>query len=241
MSAIRKFLFDTSFDPDNPGPATAAPAAEPVEEEPPAPTFGEAELEAARQEAFNAGRENGVAESLAGLEQQIASALQSALADIRTLLADQAAAAETRRAVAMRLSLKAIETLFPTLSQSTTMDEVESAIGSILRQVEDEPRVVIRVAETLAEPLSERLSAISTDAGFQGQLVLLPDGTLAPGAVRVEWASGGAERDNVQLWQDLRATVEAHLAGLPEIPQADGAAPQGLQDDPVPASDAPPA
>ena len=216
MTAVRKFLFDNSFDARSPEPETAdcgpeAPMPEPLE-----PTFSEAELEAARQEGFAAGRQAGAGETMAGLEQQISTALASANSQIEMLLSDHAAAAETRRAVAMRLALKAVETLFSSLVGSTRLAEIEGAIDGVLRQLEDEPRVVIRVADDLAETLRERLEAIAIGADFRGQLVLMPDAALGPGDARVEWASGGAERDTAQLWLDLRATVEAHLATLPE-------------------------
>ena len=235
MSAVRKFLFDTSFDPGLSETAAGERADLPLEKAPPPPSFSEAELEAAREEAFAAGREAGAAEALGGLEQRIATALESATAQIETLLADQAAAAETRRAVAMRLSIKAIETLFPTLLQSTALAEIEAAIGSALTKLEDEPRVVIRVADEAAEPLRERLAGLGAEARFGGQLVLLPDGALGPGAARVEWASGGAERDSNRLWQELRAVIEAHLAGLPESALPEAPAPTS----PAPESRAP--
>lgn len=228
MSAVRKFLFDTSFDPGQPEAVAAAGAGpeESVEAAPPPPSFSEAELEAAREVAFAAGREAGTSEALGGLEQRTATALESAIAQIETLLSDQAAAAETRRAVAMRLSIKAVETLFPTLVQSSALAEIEAAIGSALTKLEDEPRVVIRVADEAAEPLRERLAALGAEARFDGQLVLLPDDALGPGAVRVEWASGGAERDSHRLWQELRATIEGHLASLPETTFTEPPAPE---------------
>ena len=58
MGHLEKFLFETSFDAENAAKAKAraAAAVQTAVEEPPAPTFSEKDLEAARQTAFAAGK-----------------------------------------------------------------------------------------------------------------------------------------------------------------------------------------
>ena len=69
MGRFEKFLFDTSFDREQTAKAKAAAAAQAVAEEPPAPTFTEEELAAAR-EAAEAQAPDAVAASLAVAEER---------------------------------------------------------------------------------------------------------------------------------------------------------------------------
>ena len=210
MDAAPRFLFDTCFDPEQPKAVERRPEPAP-EPEPEAPSFSEAELQAARQEGFAQGQDSGRQEALAGLEQAAAAALKDVAQQGSTLLDEQRAGAEMQRLDALSLSIKAVETLFPTLLGTAGQAEVEAAIRETLGGLDSEPRVVIRAAEPVAETLGERLTALAAESGYEGRLVLIPDTEMTQGAVRVEWASGGAERDCAELWQALRARIEAHF------------------------------
>ena len=213
MTAIRKFLFDTSFDPSRP-PIPPVVEEEPEPAQPEEPSYSLEELEAARREAFEAGRSEGQGEAMSGIEQGLANALQGACAQLDSLIEQQRAATETRRAEAMEVALEALGTLFPCLQQNFGFAEIEAAIGEALRRLESEPRVVIRAADAMIDPLREKLTALGESNGFEGKLVLLPDGALAEGSVRIEWASGGAEYDSARVWQELQTLIDERVAAL---------------------------
>lgn len=213
MTAIRKFLFDTSFDPSRP-PIPPVVEEEPEPSQPEEPSYSLEEIEAARRAAFEAGRTEGQGEAMSGIEQSLANALQGACTQLEALIAQQQAAAETRRAEAMEVALEALGTLFPCLQQNFGFAEIEAAIGEALRRLEAEPRVVIRVADEMIDPLRDKLAALGEGNGFEGKLVLLPDGALAAGSVRIEWASGGAEYDSARVWQELQTLIDERVVAL---------------------------
>src|SRR3546814_7302027 len=49
-------------------------------------------------------------------------------------------------------------------------------------------------------------------SGFEGKLVFLADERLKTGDLRVEWADGGAERNQKALWQEIDAVIARVLA-----------------------------
>lgn len=212
MTAIRKFLFDTSFDLYRP-PMPAEVEEEP-EPEPEEPSFSAEELEATRREAFEAGRAEGNGEAMAGIEQNLSTSLEAVRAQLDALIAHQRQGAETRRAEAMEVALEALGTLFPCLQKNFGFAEIEAAIGEALRRLEVEPRVVIRVTDEMIDPLRERLPDLAEGNGFDGKLVLVPDGELNQGSVRIEWASGGAECDSARVWQELQTLIDERVTAL---------------------------
>ena len=226
MAAVRRFLFDNSFDLAKPAPPPV------VEEEPPAPepvepTFSAAEVEAAKREGFEAGRQQGQSDAMDSIEQSLATALQSTGDQLAELLALQRAGEESRRAEAMEISLSSLGAIFPSLLETFGLAEIESAIGQALKGLQQEPRVVIRVADEMIDPLRGQVDALSSHNGFEGKLVLVPDAALGPGSVRIEWASGGAERDCMQTWQELQTLIDERIAVLRNVPSDAGTTDNG--------------
>ncbi len=213
MAMPQKFTFDVSFD----GIESDAPAPRTLEKR-----FSRAEIDAARQVAHTEGHAAGVAEAEAQATSQTARALEAIAQNIAHLIGTQdAATLETqRRAIA---ALRAIvgKTL-PALAAKGAVAEVEAFAVKCLHEAIDEPRLVVRVSDTVYEPLRERIDAISAASGFAGRIVLLTDDGLTDGNARVEWADGGAERDFNRQLND----VDALLAQSSET--ADESAPTTL-------------
>jgi len=212
MGAPHKFLFDESFDqPDAPAVAAARRPPPP----PPEPTFSKAELGAAEQAGMEAGRATALAEAAQSTEARTADAVTRLASGIAELLAarqSDADAAQRQACAAMSVLLhKAV----PALGRKAPLLEIEALLSDCLREAFDEPRLVLRVADSLFEPLQQRLAAITGAAGFAGKVVLLADEALGPGDARVEWAEGGAERDQRRLMHDIDGALARALDSIP--------------------------
>ena len=85
-------------------------------------------------------------------------------------------------------------------------------LSTVIAELIDEPRMVIRVADEDLDALSERIDTIAARRGFAGKIVLLAETSVAPGDCRIEWADGGVERDSARLWHDIDLAV-ARLLG----------------------------
>lgn len=220
MAAVRKFLFDRSFDVAEPEPDAAAEtaeaggaAAEP--EPPPPPTFTEEELAAARDEAFQQGREQGIREAAEGLDKAILDTLATVGERLADVLQDQANVEADARDDAVKVGLAVARKLFPDLNEKNGLGEVERITAQAMAMVLGDATLVIRVNDQLAEPLKVRLEALKTRAMFRGGVALESRGDIPVGDCRIDWANGGAIRDTAAIWQAIDDVLERN--GLAEI------------------------
>lgn len=220
------------------------PEPEPEPEPPPAPTFSEAELDAVRQAAYAEGHQAGLAqgdaagygrglaegmgqglqeghakgklEAEAQTEYRIAVGVERIAAGIDGLMHDRAVTNAMRGDQPVHLALAIVTKLMPELARRNGLAEIEGAVRSLMTELIDEPRLVIRVAPDLAGPLRGRLDAMIQSHGFTTKLAILEEPGMPPGDCRIEWAEGGAERDTAALM----AAVRDRIAPLLDHPAA---------------------
>jgi flagellar assembly protein FliH len=199
MGLPQKFLFDVSFDQLE----VRAEAPKP----PPEPTFTQAEVEAARDAGYARGRETAFAEATASTETCTTAALEGLSRGVTRLLEARAEiAAETQRQALVGLQA-ILRKIAPTLCSKAALTEIEALAVECLHEAIDEPRVVLRVADEVYEPIKSRLELIAAASGYAGRIVLLADNALARSDCRVEWADGGAERNLQRLIGELDAAL----------------------------------
>ncbi|MCH8924579.1 MAG: hypothetical protein IH924_00405 [Proteobacteria bacterium] len=222
MSMSEKFLFDTSFDPEDMD-RSVMPGQKPAK-----PKFGEEDLEKARTEGFAAGKESGRQEVMQSIEQQISQALSAISGQLTGLSQAQVQASERQTRSAVEAALTVMRKMFPHLAGRHGLAEIESVVCDCLERLRTEPRIVIRVADSLLDQVEQRVSQLAARAGFDGKIVFLSQEGLHPGDIRVEWADGGAERDSDRLWHKIDQIIARTIG--PMQPAADAAEPA-----PVPA------
>lgn len=197
-----KFLFDHDFDGGN---SSAARRRAKVE------MFQTEDLDAARAEGFSEGEQRG--RQLA--EQEIEAAASSTLGMIASGIDDCRIALDDleRRqgAEAARIGVAIGRRLSETLLARFPETEIESLIMNCLRELRDEPRLVVRTSETVADNLRDRIDQMATGSGFAGRVVLLPDDAMGPQDARVEWADGGASRDHAATEAAIAEAVDRFL------------------------------
>lgn len=199
MTPLNKFLFDTSFDP---APEVEGPA------EPPAPTFSEEELAAARAEGFAAGQEAGRAEMRASIERDAAAALAAIGRELSAMNGRFAEIREHAIDGGIAVVSAALRKIVPELARRHGMAEIEQVVRDNLQSLYDEPRVVIRAHDSVIAVLQERMDGIAASCGFGGKIILFGDPQFGETDCRVEWADGGAERNLGELWRRIDAAIE---------------------------------
>ena len=212
MGRFEKFLFETCFDAEQSAKAKAAAAAKAAVEEPPAPTFSESDVAAARQTAFAEGKAAGIAEAENCHAARLAGAVDALLPQLAQLAGEIAEESEARRRDSLEAALTVVRKLFPQLARGHGVEEAHAVIAQCLERVRYEPRVVIRCADADLDALRERTERGAAHSAFEGKLVFLADECLESGDLRVEWADGGAERDQKALWQEIDAVIARALA-----------------------------
>ena len=203
--ATRKYLFDHSFD------QVQGPVAVRFQRSPMEPTFTRTELEAAVAKAREEGRQAGLAEAAAAIDGRLTQAAETLTSSIASLAArndELRREAETKAVELLRLvAAKAV----PALARKEPLTDLEAMVIDCLREAADEPRIVLRVAPDLFEPMRRRLDAIAQGHGFAGKFVLLVDESIGPADGRLEWADGGAERNTARIAREIDAALSRAL------------------------------
>ena len=213
MAGVRKFLFETSFDPA-PAPEAVHPVEPEAEDSEPAPlTPADApplltpeDIEILKQEAWREGYEAAMTEAMASLEQKQAEALQR-ISEQLTFLEESCQDGIGQFVQdAVRVSSRLVKALSPQLLQMSKDKEIGALLEQCFRHLRHEVQLVIRGApadESLLQGLSRRMAQ---SEGFRGELIIETDPALFPGDCVVSWQDGKAER--------LRQTIEQRIEAL---------------------------
>jgi flagellar assembly protein FliH len=242
---VRKYLFERSFDPvDAPPPPEPEPEpeAEPIEatpepieliaEEPPPPTFSEAELAAARAAGLADGEAAGRQAATSAIDAKLAELMQQIAGYVPGLANDRDQAVSAVAHEAARLAHAMVRRMMPELARRYRIEEIEAVVIDSLSKALDLPRILIRAPADLAGHLGDRLETVARQHGFAGRVVVLSEQTLGPSDVKVEWGDGGAERCVQRAWGDLEATVQRVVAKLEQVaPVAE--IPEGASEDTI--------
>jgi len=205
MPSISKFLFDTSFD----GPAKAAPA-KPVRR-----NFTPAEMEAEKGKAFAEGHASGVAEATNDISARHAAAAEA----IAKRFAETFSRLEQHRSESTQIAVAAatamMRKLLPALGRSEAAGEIEALVSDCLGRLHDEPKIVIRLHESLVDTFRARIDQLADQAGFSGKVVVVTDARVGESDAKVEWADGGVERNTQLVWQEIGDIIERFVAAGP--------------------------
>ena len=250
LTTAKPFLFERSFDEslwDDMGAAkkakaaqqTDAPAEDVVPEEPeapPPPTFSEEELAAARQEALMEGHADGFreghAESMDTLEARLVELLDRMAPMVASLGEEQKRANERAQTNVARIVQALTAKLLPVYARKHGADEVMAVATNCIAELQDAGRLTIRLSEDTIEELGDRLTKAADRAGFEGQLRILPDDTLGPSDVLVDWGAGGAER----VYDSIRDQIDTAIDRAVQAAEAE----MSLAETAPPVASAPP-
>lgn len=215
MARNKPFMFDYSFD-DGADEARLAEidaerrAAEEAEANRP-PTFSVEEMEAAKTQAHTLGRQEGMADAMAGIEQQMARTLDAVFSRVPKVFEEHAAWTQTMEGDALRLAHTLMRKLAPELVREHELPEVEHVIREAFGFLTEQPKVMIRVAAELEEALSDKVDLMASRVGYEGQVVLVGDPELAIDDCRVSWQAGAVERALEDIWGQVDEIVDRGL------------------------------
>lgn len=215
----KPFMFDYSFDDGADEARLAAEqaarnAAEQAEANRP-PTFTVEELETAKAEAYAQGRQQGMDDAMAGIEQQVARTLDAVFSRISKVFEQHSDWTKQMESDAARLGLAVIGRLAPELARERELPEVEAVIREAFGFLTEQPKVMIRVAKELEEPLSGKVELMASRVGYEGQVVLVGDPDLPIDDCRVSWQAGAVERSLDDVWGQIELITERVLTGAP--------------------------
>lgn len=215
MSTAQKFFFNTDFEEEAKQVLLEiqheAEVETHVEEEEAAPTFSEEELQAAKAEGFEQGKEEGIREAATATEQRILETLNTLSQQTQKIFQEMDGVNTTATQNAMSIGASIVKKLFPHLNQRQATNEVEGLIQTTIQQVINEPEIRIRVNSGLYEAINERFLPIISKMGHDNKMKLISDNEMPEGNCQIEWESGGASRDATSMWREIDDILQRNL------------------------------
>lgn len=209
MATPVKFTFDNAFD----GGASAKLEAE-------LDTL-RAEMEVAKNQAFQQGVEQGFAqghdEAMGAIERNLAENFAQVQQTLLAIFESRAQFELQMRQFTAHIAYVVGQRLATNLMAKYPLAEIEPLVTECLADIYEEPRVLIRVHPELVEPMKERVEPLKMNTAFQGEVIILGEPSFTPQDVRVEWPNGGAERDMNRTIQQIEEIVARFIQG--EQPQ----------------------
>lgn len=202
----QKFFFDVNnFDDD---------IEEIVEEElpPPPPTFSEAELEAARQQGYDQGKRDGLAEAQASREKFVSGVLDTISRNFATLFEAEHERAHRHESEAVHLARAIFRKLFPRLNDRHGLDEVNGVIARVLESHREQPGIIVEVHPDVVADVEIHLRAAVAGLHGAGGCTVTGNPALGPGDARLQWESGGASRSAGRLAAEIEKELDQVLA-----------------------------
>ena len=227
----QKFMFDRSFDFEEPA-EKAAEVTEEIEEEPEVvvPTYSEEQVKTSRKEGLEQGKADALKEAAMTIENQIVDLTKSIGAQLNQLISSQSLVNNEIFRDAIKISRAITKKSFSSINAEHGVQEIEQLIRQILSQILEEPRVKIQVHPSLTEHFSERLNEISTETHFEGRVHIIADEEIEQGDCRIDWSNGGAERNLENVMREVDVIINANLATLDEGFELN---PDALEDDTI--------
>lgn len=201
MQGNNKFLFDlNNFDePDGPS------------EEELIPTFSEEELEAARQDGYNQGKQDGIAQEKASREQIVAEIIGQIRQTYQTLLTAEAMREQQYEEESLRLLHVALKTLFPTLNARLGLQEMEAMMERVIMSQKNQSKMIIHVPSNIRDDVDAALTEGLNDPSHQTKFQVLGNDALTEGSCTISWEDGGAVRNAPKLIETMILEVDRLL------------------------------
>jgi hypothetical protein len=174
--------------------------------------FSEAELEAAKKEAFERGRAQAAQEATDSREHKLSVVLETLSKDMRALFAQETAREKLYEREAVALTRQVFEKLFPYMAEKHGFEELSGALETVLRGHSGKSCVQVRVHPASSEGVTNflrELQAKSPDIRFE----VLGDETLGAGACKLSWECGGALHDTGAAAEEVLGILKDGLAG----------------------------
>ena len=193
MGTAAKFLFDRDFGPAAEVKAPAVPAHD-----------HQAAIAAAEARGYQAGMNAAEAQARTEAERRLALAFERIASGVEQLRQSLKRVEDVFEAEAVEVALAVGRKLAADLIAREPFAEICALADQCFREMISAPHIVVRVDTDLYSDAKQKLEDIARARGFEGRLVVMSEGDIAPGDCRIEWADGGLKRD--------RAATEAAIA-----------------------------
>ena len=230
-AGIKKFLFDNDFtnlEPILPAPEEAKEQDEAaemelavkeeeveVEEEVVIPTFSEEDVNRAREEGTQHGRDEALKDMEGSLQKKLAETMQVLEQKLDGITNEQLAQKDGKVRNAAAVAAVIVRKLFPSLNMDKAMDEINHMIEQALKKTSGETKMVFSVASEIKDDVENKVAEMVALSGREIDFKVVGSADIKMGDCTIEWSGGGLIRDQDQMWREIDEIVERNLGSLP--------------------------
>ena len=204
MKAV-KYTFDNHFASDGRLPKPRAKAE---------PKYDAKMVEKISEDAFANGLEAGKAQAETEIAHQISECLDRISHQLHQLEGQEQARRQAAKRDTARLAHIIGAKLAAELISRQPLAEIEALVADCLETCRLEPKLVIRLNDALIEPMTAKIEEMRRLQHFEGEIVLLGDGTIPVGDGRIEWNDGGAARSGAALNETIGTIVGRYVQSI---------------------------
>jgi flagellar assembly protein FliH len=191
MTNAAKFLFGEDFRKPAPQPSIISPR----------------EVEEAETRGYVRGLQDGLHQASLEVQAHLAATMERLAGTAGMMLSSIDGKAAEMEALAVDFGLTLGRKLAGDALAREPLSTVAEAAAASFLHLRGVPHLVVRVNETLVEPVDQLIKQMARERGFEGRLVTLGEPDILRGDVRLEWADGGIVRTQSQIEQAVAQVV----------------------------------
>jgi len=195
----QKFTFDTVFDD------LGAIASEPVRVK---RMYTPEEVQAEKAKAFAEGERSVVARA----EQAMAAQLADISVQVKAAMPALTRLVHEHRIASADIALACGKAIAGAALAQFPEAPVRAAMESLAREIEAEPRLIVRVNGDLTQRAQSALDGVANTLGFPGQILVKDEPRLPLAAFVLDWGDGRAAFDPVEAATRVEAALSTALA-----------------------------
>ena len=190
----KKFLFDTSFEPqDMATRASAIPLADHT---------------VALQKEYDKGVQQGSTETQAGIDARNTEQLQDLNIRLITLLEEQKKYREKVQTLVAGILQKSLEKLFPVMAKEKGINEVLQVVSKTFETTPPGREIKIFAHPDTVNALQKKLNSLQENPSQTLIFTVQADEKLSFSDCRITWEGGGLERLSSRLYQEIDTCLE---------------------------------
>lgn len=172
----------------------------------------EVQISEIQEKSFSEGVLAGEQAALMLIEKRVEENIAQIITQYSDLQTDVDEQISLMRCQFVNLALVIAKKLSSALIDKYPLEEIEKLFLSCVQNLNAEPRIVIRVNESLIDLLKERIEGVAKKAGYAGRIVILGEPETLSAACRIEWADGGVSCRSEEHLEQIDRMVSEYVS-----------------------------
>lgn len=166
-----------------------------------------------QETAFSDGARSGETAALLKIEKKMDQTLDQIAAQYSGLFTEVNEQMAVLRCQAAELALVIAKKFAPAVIGRFPEAEIENLFTSCVANLNAEPRIVIRVEESLLDALKEKIEFMARKAGYPGRVVIIGEPDARHSECRIEWVDGGVMHRSPDQLAVIDQLISAYVSG----------------------------